>query len=431
MCVKILRQTNEFVFVWFRSKGNKNIVSLLLANMLSLPVGLLINILCTKYLGVIGFGNYAFVYSIYGLAVVIFNFGLFQAGNRAFIMAVELKSRKEYYGANFILLCGIALLMAVVLALYALLDQNLTQKGMTTFFILTIPSGIFFLCAKMFETILYADGRIRELAVLQLFPKVLFLLTCVLFFMLNNQNDTRKLLLTWYANVFGLLVVQLSLYFYIKPSYQNLGKRICEIFSYNKTYGFHLYLGSVFTLGANLLSPILVGYFGQDTSGVVFFSMAVLFSAPLSFVPNTLATSYYKTFSTMKSVPRRLSLWAIGLSIFAISILWIILPWLIHFCYGSEYNSVIFLNKFVSIAMLLYGLGDIYNRFLRAHGKGVKIRNGAIITAAILLISNYLLIPRLQDLGASIALLISGSAYFISMYTYYLKGKKTISSGIF
>lgn len=77
--------------------------------------------------------------------------------------------------------------------------------------------------------------------------------------------------------------------------------------------------------------------------------------------------------------------------------------------------------------MLLYGLGDIYNRFLGAHGKGVKIRNGTIITAAILLISNYLLIPRFQALGASIALLISGSAYFIAMYTYYLKEKNAIS----
>lgn len=68
-----------------------------------------------------------------------------------------------------------------------------------------------------------------------------------------------------------------------------------------------------------------------------------------------------------------------------------------------------------------HGLGDMFNRFLGAHGKGKEIRNGAFICGAIVVLGSTILVYFFEITGAVVTKLLSDIIYFMVMYFYYLK----------
>jgi O-antigen/teichoic acid export membrane protein len=190
---------------------------------------------------------------------------------------------------------------------------------------------------------------------------------------------------------------------------------------YNKTFGLNVYLGSLFAVGFSSLTQVLIGYFGIDNSGVGFYALALALSMPLAFIPNTIATTHYKEFSQAKSVPKKLMLVTIGFSIAALVAIWILVPPFVNIFYGDSFASVIKINFIVSLGVILYGMGDFFNRFLGANGQGKALRNSAFLVGGGLLIASLLLIPKWGEYGAAYAKLIAGGLYFLIIIFHYLK----------
>lgn len=412
----------------FGSERGRQVLILLSANILILPIGVLTNILCVRYLGVVGYGNYSFINGIFTFAVVISNLGFFQAGNRALVVTEDYSIRQEYYAATFICLLLLFAAMSILLFLYGFLDPNLKQKRLSTFFLLTIPSGFAYLWAKYFESMLQADNRITELAGVSLLPKLLFLLACLSLYLGTQEFSGGRLGLIWWAHIATQLLVFAWIFYRLRPSFHHLGKRLREILHFNRTYGFHLYLGAVFALGMSSLGTVLIGYFGSDTSGVAFYSLAIMFSTPLSIIPNTIATTHYRQFSQLKKIPSKLTWLTLFISFLSLIALWILLPPFIHFFYGAEFEEAVRLNRWTSAGMMLYGIADYFNRFLGAHGLGKAIRNGAFFTSLLLFIFNLLLIPKYQAFGAAWGVLAAGIGYSLIMLFYYTSYKKGIGT---
>ena len=234
--------------------------------------------------------------------------------------------------------------------------------------------------------------------------------------------------LIWWAHIATQLLVFAWIFYRLRPSFHHLGKRLREILHFNRTYGFHLYLGAVFALGMSSLGTVLIGYFGSDTSGVAFYSLAIMFSTPLSIIPNTIATTHYRQFSQLKKIPSKLTWLTLFISFLSLIALWILLPPFIHFFYGAEFEEAVRLNRWTSAGMMLYGIADYFNRFLGAHGLGKAIRNGAFFTSLLLFIFNLLLIPKYQAFGAAWGVLAAGIGYSLIMLFYYTSYKKGIGT---
>jgi len=299
-------------------------------------------------------------------------------------------------------------------------DTNIHEKNLSNFLLFIIPFGWVFLLHRYFETLFQADNRIKMLSQVRLYPTVGFLATATLVYFILMEMKMNKLAVIFAFNFATQIIVYLFVLYKLQVSFKNIKLRFKEIWSYNKSYGINIYIGSLFILGFSL-SELLISYFGVNNKGVGLYSLALTFSTPLSFIPNTIATTHYKDFSKANQIPRKLILITLLLSISAMIGLWIVLDPFIKFFYGKEFSSVIELNFIVSFGVLAHGFADFFNLYLGANGQGKILRNKAFIVGASIFLFNFLLIPKWGEYGASYAKLISGFVYLGTIIYYYLK----------
>ncbi len=409
----------------FKSKPRaRQVIGLFSVNIIGIPVGIITSIVITNYLGAKLYGDYKFIHSIFTFAIIIFTFGFFQAGNRALVLNTDKQKAKEYYGAELVILLGIFLVMSAFLVPYALLDKNLQEKQLSNFLLFVIPFGWVFLLTRYFETLFQADNRIKSLAQIRLYPKIGFLVTAAFIYFIFSNTQINKLVVIWTFYLTTQAFVYWYILFKVRVSFKKIKLRLQELWFYNRSYGFNVYLGSLFALGFAALSEILIGYYGIDNSGVGFYTLALTFTMPLSFIPNTIATTHYKDFSVAKKIPMRLLLLTTGLSLIALVGLWLLIGPFVRFFYGADFESVIGLSFIVSIGATAHGFADFFNRFLGAHGEGKALRNSAFLVGCTIMLFNLLLIPKYGETGAAYAKLISGMVYLGIIFWYYKKMEK-------
>ena len=400
----------------------KQALKLLLINFAGIPLGIITSVILTRALGSEGFGDYSFIISIFTLSVIFATFGFFQAGSRALVINNSKKIAKQYYGAELVILLLLFFIMSALLVTYSLLDQNLKQKDLASVFILIVPLGIVFLASQYVETLLQADHRIDLLSAHRLLTKIIYVICLVYFLYLSDfslENKKDNLVSVFYLYFLSQIVVFLFILWRLRPSFIALPIRLRKIWFYNQSFGFNVYIGSIFAVSFTSLSQILIGYFSENNSSVGFYTLALTFSAPLALIPNTIATVYYKEFSKTKVIPIKLLKLTLLISILAFLGLWLVLEKFIIVFYGEGFISVVKLSYIVSIGVLIHGFADVYNRFLGANGQSVPLRNSAIIIGIIAMISSMIFIPYFGGFGAAISKLIVALLYLTIIYIYY------------
>jgi len=392
---------------------------LLFATFVSLPLGIVSNILVTRYLGSSGYGDLMHVINIFNLSALVFSFGVFQAGNRALVLTKDDAKAKQLHGALLLCLAVLSAIMSTALLIYGLLDGNLHEKGLTSYFLCLMPFGMLFLAPCMFEVVLQADNKITELAQSRIMTAVGHLaLYAMVFFLLTSLDDNR-LMIIMACYILTNLVIVVFLATKLKPSFEKSTERVTEILAHTRSYGFHVYVGSVIGVGMSYLSGILISYYSAKNIGVGHYALALAFASPLKLIPNTVATVYYKDFSKLRTIPLRLTLTTIAISLTAIVALALIIHPFVDYFYGSEFMPVVFLTYWASLGALFYGMADYYNRYLGACGKGIALRNSAIAVGVVLLLANLIFIPMWVEKGAIIAYVFSGAFYLVAMMVCY------------
>lgn len=398
-------------------------------NIIVIPLSVISSIIITRFLGPVAYGDFQFLFNIFNLAVVLFTFGFFQAGNRALVLTNDKQKARELYGSMLAVLSVLFIIISVFLAVYALFDKNLNEKGLRTIFMILIPFSWVFLLIRYIEVLFQADNKISLLAKSRLYPRLGFFFSVLLIYFLFFDYSGNKLGLICFFFLITQILVFIYIIYRIGPSFVNLKKNIREIFHYNKIYGFNVYLGSVFALGFSQLTGVLISYFANDNSGVGYYSLAVTIGTPLSFIPNVIATTHYKDFSVSPVIPRKLLLITIAITLVVLGVTLILVKPFINIFYTPDFSPVISLTYLVSFGIILSGFADFINRFLGSHGYGKALRNSAILVGFSLLILNIFLIPRFGETGAAYTKFISGLIYLLSMYWYYRRLKNSISKG--
>lgn len=411
----------------FKSNANaKQSFGLLIANFASLPIGIATSILLARTLGAEGYGNYNFIISVFTFFSLIVTLGFFQAGNRALVLNHNEEIAKQYFGAMLAVLLVLFTALSSALLLYGLLDPNLKRKSIDSLFLAAIPLSLIFLSGNYIETLLQADNRIRLLSFHRLSTKIFYLLILTSIFTAKNINGNWVLFAIYSYLITHSLSFLLVLY-KLKPSKKHLINRLREIWVYNKSFGFNVYLGGVLAVGFASLSQILISYFSSNNSGVGFYALAVTFCAPLSLIPNTIATVYYKEFAQSSKIPTITLKISFLISLLALIILWLAIKPFIFLFYGMAFKPVITFIYVLSIGVLAHGFGDMYNRFLGANGQAIALRDSAFVVGVASLIASFILIPRFGVMGAVITTLIAGFIYLSTIYLYYfnfIKGNR-------
>lgn len=405
----------------------KQASSLFTVNILIIPLSIVSNIFITRYLGPVAFGDFKFLFNVFGFAMVLFNFGFFQAGNRALVLNSDKEKTRELYGAMLVVTGAIFILFALVLFLYAFVDPNISEKGLRSVLLFVIPFSWIFLLMNYFEVLFQADNKISLLAKSRLYPKIFFFIAVFLLYLWYRDAGKDKLMVIWVLFLATHIIGYLYIVSRVRPSVKNAGERLSEIWHYNKTYGFNVYVGTLFNVALASLSGLLIGYFGVNNAGVGYFSLALTISEPLNFIPNVIATTHYKDFSSKKKIDRKLTMLTLAASGTTLIFCWLLVGPFIRIFYGPEFRPVIFLTFIASSGIIMNGLADYYNRFLGAHGRGKALRNSAIIVGIALLVCNFTLIPLFGEKGAAFTRVLSGIIYLINMLWYYRKLVKELS----
>lgn len=404
----------------------KQVAGLLSVNVISIPLSIITSIIITRFLGPTGYGNFKFILNLFSLAIVVFTFGFFQAGNRALVLNSDLKKARELFGAELIIASILFLFMALFFCVYAFLDKNINEKELRMVLLMVTPFSWTFLITKYFEVLFQADNKIRLLAKARLYPHLIYFVIILILYYFFFQYTGNRLVLILATYFTGNVIASIYILAKLKPLFSNLKVRLEEILHYNKTFGFNVYLGSLFAVGFSQLTGVLISYYASDNSGVGFYSLAMTIAAPLAFIPNVIATTHYKEFSTRKKVGRKLLFITLAISSTALLLTIILVAPFINIFYGSQFVPVIKLTYIVSFGIVFNGLADFFNRFLGSHGKGKALRNSAFIVGLSILILNVLLIPLFGETGAAWTTFFSGLVYFLCMYIYYRSLEKEL-----
>ena len=409
----------------WQQQSVKQVASLFSVNIVGIPLGVVTNIVVTKYLGSELFGDYKFICSIFNFAALIATFGFFQAGNRAIVISKNREKIQGLYAALLIILSILFVLMSFGLIFYTQNDNNIASKGLTLFFTCIIPMGFITLWSVLYETVLPADNQIGLLAKMRLYPKIANIIVICLLYFFANEIAWNKLLCILLLYNGSQLLMYLYIACSLKPTFKHWKANIKEIYKHNKSFGFNVYLGSLFAVGFGYFTEICISYFGANNVDVGFYSLALTFTQPLTLIPATIATTHYKSFANSTGISRKLLFTTITLSGLSLLALWILIPPFIEYCYGNDFLPVIGINYYVCIGAFFYGMGDFYNRFVQAKGCGARLRNASFIVGLTILLGNILFIPHYGAYGAAYARILTGIVYLLIIFYYY---KKTIST---
>ena len=129
----------------YYNKSVKQFTGLFSANLLGLPLGFLTSIVITRYLGSQSYGDYKFFDSIFRIAIIICNFGFFNACNRALVLNDDKAKSREYYAVSLLIILILSIIMSLGLFIYSLCDSNIESKGLFKLFLCVLPFGFVYL----------------------------------------------------------------------------------------------------------------------------------------------------------------------------------------------------------------------------------------------------------------------------------------------
>ena len=188
----------------------------------------------------------------------------------------------------------------------------------------------------------------------------------------------------------------------------------------NKTYGFPVYVGAITSIASTQIAGFTISYF-IDNTNVGYFYLAVTAAMPLSLIPSTAGTTFFKDFVHMDKIPRTVFLITLMITLLALTGFLMIIKPVVLFLYTEEYISVVSLAYYTAIAATFQGLGDFFNRFISAHGYGNKLRNSSFIIGAFNILGYTLIVFKMGVEGAVITRLLASMVYFGLMWRIYTK----------
>jgi O-antigen/teichoic acid export membrane protein len=203
------------------------------------------------------------------------------------------------------------------------------------------------------------------------------------------------------------------------PLFNNIRKNLKEIWKKTKEYGIHLYLGQVVGNGTEKLDRIFITYF-VNTTQLGFYSLAMAITAPMVGLSIALSQSLFKGFVDRDRIPKKVIyynfLWlaacVAGLVIFG--------KYIVVLLFTEKFLPAVPLILPLALACFFQGMYQPYNMFLGAKGKGVWMRNGAVIMGASSLITNMIFVPLWGAYGAAVATAIT-MGLSLSIYLFYYK----------
>ncbi|GAA6255987.1 hypothetical protein F070042J6_18390 [Bacteroides sp. f07] len=253
------------------------------------------------------------------------------------------------------------------------------------------------------------------IAAARVFPSLIYLLLAYFIYRKYGASVEKML---WLQNGISVVIL-IILIWKNSPSFSNLKKSLKILYKENKKYGLEVYYGSLANVSVQYVAGISLGLYASNNVNVGFYTLALTVTSPLAMLPNVIGTTYFKQFASQSTISRKIIVGTIGMSLLSLlGFILLIFP-IVDILYDESYQSVAVYACFLAVGSMMQGLGDVFNRFLGAHGKGKPIRNVAWISGGIAIVGYILGVYVFGLYGAIATRIISSVSYFLAIFIYY------------
>ena len=376
---------------------------------------MLVSILNTRNLAPSEYGDVRYVNNIIQMLSGIFLFGYFVTGSRLLAIAKNKEEAAQIKGGLVTILGLTVALMMVCMMACGIIHHYILHRDFAWLFYTAIPVCGSVLLLNYMNTSAQGDNSIYSIAAARLLPSAFYL--GIAYYVYAHFGASNWLMLVLQNGI--AMIVLGAIIWYNKPSFKNLRQSFKALQKENKSYGLQVYYGSIANVSVQYIAGITLGMFATDNANVGFYSLALTVTGPLALLPSIIGTTYFKRFAHESNISRRILLSTFSLALISlIGFVLLIYP-VVGFLYDERYSDVALFACILSIGFTFHGLGDVFNRFLGAHGQGTSLRNGAFISGAIALVGYTIGVYYFGIWGAIFTKISASLTYFASMVVFY------------
>ncbi len=386
------------------------------AMLIGIFLGFGVSIINTRFLSVEDYGKLKFIQQLFALTATLFAFGFSYSAARLVARSKKVK-RNDVVGATVIIYAVVSFFsMCVILFVSAFIDE-IVDAAVGGFIRQVSPLIFVSIFTLVIENIFQGANKIYSLSIFRVAPQFLYIVGSLVFIIFASHFNL-SIALVLNLGIAG--VVTLSMITTLKPKFDRLISNVNDIWQENRVNGSHIYVGSLANVATAQLIGIALGYYA-DMKTVGYYTLALVVTAPLQFIPSVMGTTLFKSFANQPNIPAR-TIWSVVLlTAGSLIVFWLIIEEVLVAIYSFSYLPVVPFARILAIGMVFHGLGDFFNRFLGAHGKGKKLRNAAFWTGGTILAGCIVLLPRYGAVGGTVVKAFSSFVYFLVTSLYYKK----------
>ena len=171
-------------------------------------------------------------------------------------------------------------------------------------------------------------------------------------------------------------------------------------------------------VATNYIAGVTLGWFNDDNTNVGFYTLALSFAQPLSYLPGIVGTAYFKRFVNETRIPAKVFSLTIVLTLMT-CLGFVILVRPVISLFNESYGIVARYASLLAVGFSIHGVGDMINRYLGSHGQGISIRNCSFACGAVKIVGSFLLVWLWNVNGAILTLILSSIVYTLTLFVEY------------
>lgn len=401
----------------------KQVLILYGSTLFGLFLGVISSVINTRALEPSLYGDVRYVQNIIQFVSSLLLVGFFTSGSRLLALSPSEDYSRQIRGAMCAILaitmCILSLVMFVLFGFSFINNDGI----LTWLYLSSVFVGGNVLLLNYINTTAQGDNHIIRISAARLLPTLAYIILATVVY--HFYHATPLLMLSLYNGL--AVLVYLCIIYSTRPSFSNLKESFRLLNEENKKYGFDVYLGSIANVSTSYISGITLGQFCVDNTNVGFYTLALTLSTPLALLPSIIGTTYFKRFATQDKIERKVLMISFAITIASLLAFICFVGIIVDILYNEEYRSVSLYASLLAFGTSLQGLGDMFNRFLGAHGKGKYLRNGAFTCGAVIIIGSVVLVYFFQIYGAIATKILGSMTYLAMMVFYYIRFLSRIS----
>ncbi len=370
-------------------------------------------------------GRFAFCLTVVVVLSVFFEFGVSSAGARVLAAAHDRESERQALGAVLVITLAIAVVFTVFLIAAATPLDWIFKKDVR-WLLIAISAIAFFQPFQLFiEQGCQGLNQIRRLSEFHLLTSGCYL-AALAAMAAANRLTAGTALTAYFAGIAVASIWTLAL---MRPSFKGVSHYVKLTINETRSYGLNIYVARLSGMASSRSDQLAIAYFSTGSAPLGMYAIAQKFSNPLAMLGSSLATTRFREFGRLSSVPRQITRWSAGLLITASVALVAIGPFVLRLVFPKYADATPLLVPF-AVMNLFVGLFQPYNIFLAAHGRGAELRNIVLVVGAASVVALVATVPRFGLAGAAWTAAAGMALDYVLHLYYYRKFKRTITEAV-